>query len=167
LKSKTENVKFIVFNAILAALYIGLTYLTYPVSYGDLGIELRVSEVLVLLCFFNKKFILGLTVGCFLGNLFGPMGIIDAIFGTSATLISCYLITKTKNLFIASLFPVIINGIIVGLELMFLYEMPLYIGFLSVAIGEFIVVSIVGCLLFKTLKNNKSFNEIFSENNLD
>lgn len=162
MKTKRDRINRIVKIAIFASLYIVLTYLTYPVSYGDLGIELRISEVLVLLCFFNKEYILAMTAGCFLANIFGTMGIVDAIFGTFATFISCVCVNKSKNLFIASLFPVIFNGIIIGLELYFIYDMPYHLAFLGVAVGEFIAVSIAGCLLFKLLMKNQTFMDFIS-----
>ena len=153
--------------SLFAGLYIALTFLTYPVSYGNIGIEFRISEVLVLLCFFNSEYIIALTIGCFISNLFGAIGIIDAIFGTFATFISCLCIYKSKNIFVGSIFPVIFNGIIIGLILYFIYDLPLYVAILGVAIGEFVVVSLIGCPLLSLIKKNKDISRILELNEDD
>ena len=155
ISKNSKRIKKIARISLFAGLYIVLTFLTYPVSYGNLGIEFRISEVLVLLCFFNSEYIIALTIGCFFSNLFGTVGIIDALFGTFATFISCYCIYKSKNIFVGSLFPVIFNGIIVGTMLYFIYSIPIIFAMIGVAIGEFLVVSVIGCPLMLLLKKNK------------
>ncbi len=160
MKNKKFSMDTLAKGAVIAALYIVLTLITYPVSYGDLGIEFRIAEILVLLCFFNKSYVLSLTIGCFIANLFGTMGLIDAIFGALATFLSCYLITKSKNIFIAAIFPIIINSLIIGVELYFVLDLPFIIGMLSVAIGELVIVMIIGCPVFLMLKKRKFFTEL-------
>ena len=78
----TKNTRSIVTTAIVAALYATLTLSLSFISYGP--IQFRLSEVMTLLPLFNKKYILGLTLGCFLANLLGPYGVPDIIFGTIA-----------------------------------------------------------------------------------
>lgn len=154
------NIDVIAKGAVISALYVVLTLLTYPVSYGDIGIEFRLAEILVLLCFFNSSYIIPLTIGCFIANLFGSMGIIDALFGSVATFLSCFCISKSKNIFVASIFPVIFNAVIVGLELYFILDLPLIFSMIGVAIGEVVVVTIVGCPIFLMLKKRKFFAEL-------
>ena len=91
------NVEIIAKGAVITALYVVLTFITYPVSYGELGIEFRIAEILVLLCFFNNSYIIPLTIGCFIANFFGALGIVDAIFGSLATFLSCYFISKSNK----------------------------------------------------------------------
>ena len=154
---KKINIDVIAKGAVITALYVVLTFITYPVSYGELGIEFRIAEILVLLCFFNSSYIVPLTVGCFIANFFGTMGIIDAIFGSFATFISCYCISKTKNIFISAIFPMIFNGVIIGLELYLILDLPFIISLLGVAIGELVVVMGIGCPIFLMLKKRKFF----------
>ena len=158
MEKKSLNVKAMARIAIVAAIYVVLTFITYPVSYGDLGIEFRISEILVLLCFFNSEYIISLVIGCFIANSFGSMGLIDSIFGSIATLLSCVCISKTKNIFISSIYPVIFNSIIVGLELYYILELPLILSMIGVGIGVFVVVTIIGCPLFYYLNKRKDFN---------
>ena len=50
--------KDIAFTAIIAALYAVLTLVTYPISF--LGIQFRLSEILIILTFFNRSYSVGL-----------------------------------------------------------------------------------------------------------
>ncbi len=148
MKIKTE---LLVSNAMIAALYAVLTLSLAPISYGAL--QFRLSEIMTLIAFFNPNLIFGLTVGCFIANLFSPLGIVDVIFGTTATFLALFTMRYTKNIFTASLMPVVYNGIIIGLELYLIENVPFIAGFLSVAAGEFVVVSIIGVCVFTLLKN--------------
>jgi uncharacterized membrane protein len=72
-----------------------------------------------------------------------------------------YLISITKNLFIATLWPVIINALVVGVELTLLFSLPLVLTMAQVAIGEFVVVSIIGYFVIKAImRNDKLFNRL-------
>lgn len=158
------DTKKIVENAFIAAIYFVVTLICMPLSYGL--IQFRVSELLMLLCFFRKDFVIGLTIGCFLSNLagsgsvLGSSGWIDAFVGSAATLLSGLLMPYCKKLFIASLLPAIFNGLIVGAELTYLFEASdlYYVAFGYVFLGELVVVSIVGYIFFTILiKKDKKF----------
>lgn len=154
-----KTVKRLVRTAIIAALYAVVTIGFAPISYG--AVQFRVSEIMVLLAFFDPFYIGGLTLGCFIANILGPNGIADIIFGTFATFISVYAISFTgkfvKNnnlsLIIASLCPTIFNGVIIGFMLNYLYQLPLILSVGEVAIGEFVVVTIVGVPVIKFIQN--------------
>ncbi len=154
---KTMTLRTITDNALVAATYVVLTLLTSSFAY--LGIQFRIAEILILLCFFRKDFIFGLCLGTLVANALGPLGIYDVLFGTLATLVSCLLISWMKNLVVASLFPVIINGLVVGAELYFLLGLPFWVNAGLVAVGELAVVSIVGVGLFSLLRRNRKFLE--------
>ncbi|MFA5765484.1 MAG: QueT transporter family protein [Bacilli bacterium] len=148
--------------AIITALYVTLTIVLSFMSYGN--IQFRIAEILILLCFFKKDYGIALILGCAIANFFSPLGIIDVIFGTLATAISVLFVMKSKNLMIASLFPVIFNGIIVGLELYYVLSFPLLLSMASVAIGEAVVVMVLGNLIFFKLKKNANFLELIEAN---
>ena len=148
--------KDIVQNGLLAALYVVLTYIMAPISFW--AIQFRLSEILVLACFFDKKKIVGLTLGCFLANLVSPLGIMDIGFGTLATFLACLGIIFCKHLIVAVLFPIIANGIIVGLELYLIGE-PLWFSIGMVALGE-LGVMIIGYILLMIIKRNKNFFKV-------
>lgn len=153
-----KNTKRIVVTAAIAAIYAVTTLAIAPFAYGN--IQFRISEVLVLLALFDPLYIGGLTLGCFIANLLGPNGLPDIIFGTLATFISVSIINITPkviksnkvSIFLASLWPTIINGIIIGCMLSYLYGLPLILSILEVAIGEFFVVTIIGIPFVKLIK---------------
>ncbi len=160
-----KTVNRLVKTAIVAALYAVITFVLAPISYGP--IQFRISEIMVLLAFFDPFYIAGLTVGCFIANMLGPNGIMDIIIGTLATFISVYAISITgkfvKNnktsLIIASLWPTIFNGLIIGWMLNYVYQFPLLLSIGEVAIGEFVVVTVVGVPVIKLLQNR--FDKVF------
>lgn len=67
---------------------------------------------------------------------------------------------KSKNIFIASLFPVVFNAVLVGLELHLVLGLPLLVSMATVAIGEAVVVVVLGNLIFFKLRKNTSFLEL-------
>ncbi len=151
--NKQNKLRLVVKLAVVAAIYVALTLALYPLSYG--AIQFRVSEFLMLLVCYNPMYAISLSVGCLLANIASPMGLIDIVFGTIATILSCIpMIFIRKNKYLSSLFPSIINAIIIGLELRFAYEVPFYLGAIEVFIGEFVVVSLIGVPVFKSLEKN-------------
>ena len=150
---KTET---IVKVAVVAALYVVLTISIAPIAYRD--IQFRISEILVLLCFYRRDYIYSLIIGCFIANFFSPIPM-DIFFGTLHTAISVFLISRIKNLFIASLIPTLLMPII-AFELYLFLELPFWISLLTTMISEFIVLSIIGYSIFKILEKNSGFMEL-------
>lgn len=161
------NSKKMAVICMIAAIYAGLTVALAPISYGP--IQVRISEVLTLLPIFYYPAIYGVILGCFLANLIGFfMGttfVVDIIFGTLATAIAAYVTYKCKNIrfknipIISILSPVIANGIIIGLELAYMYRYPgdnfwtlfaIYGG--QVALGELIATAVLYPLLLLIVK---------------
>lgn len=147
------NVKTLVINAAIAALYAALTVALEPISYG--AVQFRLAEVMTLLAFANPAFTPGLVLGCAIANLFSPLGIVDVAVGTFATFLAVYPMRYCKNIWIASLLPVISNGLLVGIELTVLFQLPLFASILSVAAGEFVVVSLLGVSLYHVLMQGR------------
>ncbi len=141
-------------NAIICALYIVITILGYPLSFNAL--QFRFSEILILLCFFRKDYIVGVSLGCAIANLLSTLGLFDVLFGTIATILSCLVIMFCKQLAIACIFPVVFNAFIVGAELYFILGEPFWISVGWVALGEFVVM-IIGYIIFMCIKKQKGF----------
>ena len=140
------NTKFLVSTALIAAIYVVMTLAIAPLSFGM--IQIRISEVLMLMAFIDKKYAPGLVLGCFIANCFSPFGMMDVVFG----------ITKcSKTLFGASLWPVLCNAFI-GIEL-YLFGSPLLLSMATVAFGEFLSVSVVGYVLFRQVLKNSTLVE--------
>lgn len=140
-------------NGLIAATYAALTIAISPLAYGP--IQFRFSEIMVLLCFFNKKYTIGLTLGCLLANCFSPTASLDIPFGTLATLIACIGVMFSKQMLVAILFPVISNAFIIAWELSFFSE-PFWFSALTVGAGE-LAVMIAGYIIFMLLKRNQGF----------
>ena len=146
------NVKFLVITAMVASVYLVLTLAIAPLSFGL--IQVRFSEMLMLLAFFDRKYASGLILGCFLANCFSPFGIMDVVFGTGCTAAAMFCVVKfAKSLFGASLWIVFCNAFI-GIEL-YLFGSPLWLSMAMVALGEFLSVSICGVVLMKMLMKNR------------
>lgn len=161
---KSFKINVMVDNAILIALYVALSLVTYPISFGP--IQFRFAEILVLLCFFRKDFALGLTLGCMITN-FASFSPFDILFGTIATLLSCVVIMFSKHLIIGITAPIIFNAFIIGAELHFILGEPLWFTIGTIALGE-AVVMIVGYIFFMVMKKRKKFLTFIKANqNLD
>ena len=153
-----NNTKKIVVIALIAGLYAALTLALGFISYGP--IQFRIAEVMTLLPLLGKEYIVALTLGCFLANVIGPYGVPDIIFGTVATFISVYLVYLTgKNMkdkkgyvLIASLWPTIVNAIVIGAMLNIFFGLPLVLSMLQVGFGQFVVITIIGVPLFNGFK---------------
>ena len=161
---KNKALKDLVRIATVAAIYVAITLAFYPLSYG--AIQFRISECLVLLTFFNKKYGIGVTFGVLIANFFNPQfAWIDCIFGTLSTAIAVLLICITKKLFIASLWPTLTSFIIV-LEIWFFVDKstPIWLLMLQIMGSMFIIESVIGYIAFKLLGKNKNFLKLVGIN---
>ena len=148
-------------SAITAALYIVLTLGLSFMSYGS--IQFRVSEILNLMAYIDPIYGFGVIIGCFISNIFSPLGLPDMIFGTMATAIAVFAITKTKSLFIAAFWPMFANTI-VSIELTYIFSSPLWYNIITVWIGEFAVVVCAGYPLFKLLTRDARIMRVLAPN---
>ena len=148
-RNKIFETKNLVRLALVAAVYAVLTLILPGLSFG--AVQFRFSEILVLLCFYRKDYSIALILGCFIANCFSPMALMDMIFGTLATAIAVLPMFYIRNIWVASLLPVVSNGIIVAIELFICYgnEPPIWFNMITVAAGELAVVTVTGCVLFK------------------
>ena len=164
---KNDLLKSITRNAIVAAIYVVLTVATSSISFGML--QIRIAEALMLLCFYRRDYIYGLTLGCFISNLFSFMWI-DIIVGTLATFLACLRICflSFKHLLIAALYPVLFNAFIVGAELYFFEVGPFWVCTGFVALGEFIAVCVLGYAMFMIIKrSSKALEALGANRNLE
>lgn len=153
----TNKTKKLVMTSLVAAIYAVLTLVLGAISYGP--IQFRIAEIMVLLAFIKKDYIWGLTIGCFLANVIGPYGAPDIVFGTTATFLSVYAIYLTGKvmrgkkyaILIASIWPTLINAVIIGFMLNIFVGMPLILSMIQVGFGEFVVIAIIGVPVYKII----------------
>ena len=153
---------FLCQGAIIAALYVVLTYVAKLFGLDSGVIQVRVSEILCILPIFTPAAIPGLYLGCLISNLLTGAVWLDIIAGPIATLIGAlgtYLLKKYP--IVATLPPVAANALIVPFVLAYGYGVEEAIPFmmLTVGIGEVISVCVLGTGLYFSLK--KHANRIF------
>ncbi len=149
--------------AIIAALYIVLTFLANALGLANYAIQVRFSESLCILPYFTKAAIPGLFIGCLLSNIMTGCALPDIIFGSVATLIGgivTYLLRKYK--WAAPIGPITANALIIPFVLLYAYGIqPLWFSFVTVTVGEIISCGILGMLLLKSLERYR--NVLFAE----
>lgn len=157
------NVQNIARLAVVAALYAAITIALSGLSFGP--VQFRIAEILTLLCFYRKDYSVSLILGCFIANCFSPMALMDMVFGTLATAIAVIPMFYIKNIWIASLLPVISNAVIIALELLLAFNEPIWLSMLTVGAGELVVITVLGCPLFQfVFEKNKRFMHLIGSN---
>lgn len=174
MNNRKKTTFFLTQAAIIAALYAALVYLQNMIlpNSTTLAVQVRVAEALTMLSVVTPAAIPGLTVGCLLANVTSIRVMpLDVIFGTMATFLASVCMYKLRNVRInelpvlASLMPVIFNGVIIGLELTFFIPNDaesMLILFLTqgglVALGEVISVMLLGIPFIRMVEKRKLFN---------
>ena len=161
--TKKHTVRQLCACAIVAALYAAITILTAPFSYGL--VQFRLSEALVVLCAFAPQLGIGITLGCFLANLFSTVTALDMIIGTLATALACALTARCKKPWLAILPNIVVNTVLVG-GMLAIVLMPdkLPLAFLicggQVALGEIAVMVCLGIPLYVFAKRTKFVEKV-------
>lgn len=150
-------------GALIAALYVVLTYISNLAGLANGAVQVRISEALTILPAFTFSAVPGLTVGCIVANLLTGAQVWDVVFGSLATLIGAagtYCFGKRK--FIAPIFPIIANAAIIPFVLKIVYGVADGYGFLfaTIFIGEFISCGLLGTVLYKAVEKTKIFEEM-------
>ena len=153
--------RFLTQSALIAALYVALTYFSAMLGIASGVIQIRVSEALTILPMFTFSAVPGLFLGCIIANLLTGAALWDVIFGSFATLLGAlgtyYL---GKNRYLAALFPIVANTLIIPFVLKYVYQVSEGYSFLFLTIfaGEFISCGVLGVMLSKALDKTKIFD---------
>ncbi len=150
-----RNLRFLCRGALIAALYVVLTWLCSLVGLDKGVIQMRLSEALCVLPAFTGAAVPGLFVGCLLANLLTGSALPDVVFGSLATLIGAlgaYFLRRRK--WLVPLPTVLANTLIIPFVLRFAYgaegSIPYFM--LTVGAGEVISAYICGMLLYAALE---------------
>lgn len=156
-----KKTRFITHAALIAALYVALTYLQnflFPGS-ATWAIQFRASEALCVLALFTPATIPGLTIGCLLFNISYAGALpLDFLVGSLATLLAVSGMYLTRKVTVkgyplaAMLLPAVSNAVLVGWELCFYIGGGFWLNALYVAMGEAAVLLTLGSALFYGLK---------------
>ena len=157
---KNYVLKDFILQSMIAAIYVVLVFVFQFLSFET--VQFRVAEVLLILVFFNKKHAIGLTLGTFVANyLMSPYGIVDALFGTLATVVALTLmIIISKPKLLSLLFPAFSNAIVIGLMISIMNQIPFLPIAMWVFLGEAAVMLVLGYPLYIYLDDNQHFKEI-------
>ena len=145
---------------VVGTIYVALCFIFSFISFGP--IQLRLSELLCLLTIENPIYIIGISLGCFISNLIlSPLGTIDAIVGTLASIIGCTLGYLFRNIkfrnfpLLSAIIISIINAIIISLEMNYVLnnsEIFIY-SFIEILISELIILVLIGFPIYHKLLN--------------
>lgn len=159
-----HKAKFLVRAAIIAAMYVVLTYfqnILLPNS-ASMAIQFRISEALCILAFFTPAAIPGLAIGCLLFNVSSAGALpLDFLVGTLASAFAATGMWLTRKVTIRSfpllglLMPAFFNALLVGWELTHYIGGGFWLNALYVAIGEAAVLLTLGASLYYTIKGRK------------
>lgn len=161
-----NNTRYLTYAALIAALYVALTYLQNALLPGSASwaIQFRASEALCVLALFTPAAIPGLTVGCLLFNIsFSGALPLDFLVGSLASFLAAGGMYLTRRITIkgyplfAMLLPAISNALLVGWELSVYIGGGFWLNALYVAIGEAAVLLTLGSALFYTLRGKRLF----------
>ena len=154
-----KQLKMIIWEAMIATIYVVLVLILPWISYGDL--QFRIAEALLVLVFFNPRHAIGIVIGTFVANIFSTVSIIDIVVGTTATIMALVpmYFTRKKPL-IALIFPVLTNAFIIAAMLYYILEYPYWLSVLQVGIGEAAVLYVLGYPLFRIIKQNEHLKEL-------
>ncbi|CEI82290.1 membrane protein [Oceanobacillus oncorhynchi subsp. incaldanensis] len=158
------NIRTLVINGIIAALYVAVSLLVSPVAFG--AIQFRISEMFNHLIIFDKRYFFGITIGVFASNLFSMAGGLDLLFGTAHTAISLgiiiflkkYIKNKLTLLFLNTLI-FSFNMFIIAFMLNIALQLPFLLTWLTTGISELIVL-LIGIPIFYTLYKRIHFDKM-------
>ena len=156
-----KSIRFTVYAALIAALYVALTYLQNFLLPGSAtwAIQFRASEALCVLAFFTPAAIPGLTVGCLLFNISYAGALpLDFVVGSLASLLATLAMWLTRKVTIKGypllglLMPALFNAFLVGWELTVYIGGGFWLNALYVAIGEAAVLLTLGSALYCAIR---------------
>ena len=146
-------------GALIAALYVAVTWLCSIVGLSSGVIQFRFSEALCILPVFLPEAVPALFIGCLLSNVIAGGVVWDIIFGSLATLIGALGARLLRKLphnikFIATIPTLLANAVIIPFVLIYAYGVgdAYYFLLVTVAIGELVCACIGGTVLYYILK---------------
>ena len=158
--NRSASVRAVARAAMIAAIYVVLTLIFQPISFG--AIQFRIAEALTLLPILCAEAVPGLFIGCLLANILGGGIWFDVVLGSLATLLAAVASRRLRRRpLLAAAMPTIFNGLIVGPVVYFAYvrapgdafSLPvLLFNMGTVAFGELVVCYVLGMLMLYALR---------------
>jgi uncharacterized membrane protein len=167
----TKKTRKLTQAALIAALYVALTYLQNFLLPGttSMAIQVRLAEAMCILAFFTPAAAMGLAVGCLIFNLtFAAALPLDFLVGTVATYLACKAMWLTRDVKVKNvplpgmLMPALFNAVLVGWELSAYIGGGFWMNALYVAIGEAMVLLTVGSILYFAMRKRNLDKRLFA-----
>jgi uncharacterized membrane protein len=159
MQKNKKRIRFLCEAALIAAIYVILTYFCAAVGMSSGAIQLRFSEALCIFGLFTPAALPGVALGCFMANLLTGCALWDIVFGSLASLIGMVGVIALKKFpYLAPIPYALANMIIVPFVVKLVYGAPeaLPLIFLTVGIGEIVSVFGFGIPLYLVLKKHKN-----------
>ena len=157
IKRKTWTTRNLALAALLAALYAAYVLFFGFISFGPLQFRL-VDALIPLSILFGPSAIVGVTLGCLIGNAVGPnLGIVDIIGGPTANFLAATVAWAiTRKSFrgawtVAVALEIAVIAAIVGTYVVVLTGIPVVVGWLEFLASEIVPIGIVGYPLLKAV----------------
>ncbi|MDU7338658.1 MAG: QueT transporter family protein [Clostridium sp.] len=165
---------FLVQGAMIAALYVVLTFLSSAMGLAYGPVQFRLSEALTILPVFTPAAIPGITIGCLISNLGSPYGVVDILCGTGATLLAAVISYQLRRFrlhglpVLSALPPVLCNALVIGAELAFFLPSGFtaagfFAAGVSVGAGELVVLAVLGLPLAFLLEKSGTAQKLFNQ----
>ena len=154
---RNKKVFYLTQAAMIAALYVVLSFIANAFGLANYAIQIRFSEALTILPYFTPVAIPGLFIGCIISNILTGCALPDIIFGSTATLLgSVFTYVLRKYKWLSSIPPILANALIIPFVLKYAYSIePLWFSFVTVTIGEIISCGVLGMLLLFSLNKHR------------
>lgn len=157
-----KKTRFMTQSSLIAALYVALTFVSAAMGIASGVVQVRLSEALTVLPAMTGAGVPGLFIGCLAANLLTGASLWDIVFGSLATLLGA-LGTRYlgRKCYVAPIFPILSNTLIIPFVLKIAYGMSEGYSFLflTIFLGEFISCGIFGVMLYKALRKTKLFKQ--------
>ncbi len=159
MQKNRKHIRCLCEAALIASIYVILTYLCAAVGMSSGAIQLRLSEALCILAIFTPSAVPGVALGCFMANLLTGCALWDIVFGSLASLVGmlgCRALKKYP--YLAPVPYALANMIVIPFVVKLVYGAPeaLPLFFLTVGIGEILSVFGAGIPLYLVLKKHSN-----------
>lgn len=161
------NIKTLVVNAIIAALYFVVTAIIAP--FGFLNIQFRLSELFNHLIVMHKKYFFGIVFGVVIANLFLSPTKADLIFGVAHTAISLAMTLFIGKYIKNKVTLMVINAFIFSINMYIIaYMLKVFVGltdgffflWFTLGLSEFVTMSL-GIIIIYLLNKRIQFHKLF------
>ena len=151
-----KKIQYLTQGASIAAIYVVVTLVLAPISYGAL--QIRISEALTILPYFTPAAVPGLFIGCIIANFNSPLGVIDVVFGSLASLIAALITSRIRDKRWVPLPSIIVNALMIPFVLKYTLGIPYFVNMVWIALGQTIACYGLGYPLLLLLQRKKIFN---------